>query len=93
MIQSCDGHCTQRIHNKTTPPVLGGDSRMSNEETPKNKQIPVSGILEALPNKSGQLLDPARNGKTQPKDPFVPRELIKRFRLKHRTVHRRTGYL
>ena len=55
---------------------------MSNEETPKDNQISVSGILEILPNKSGNLLDPARNGKTQPSDPFVPRELIKRFRLK-----------
>lgn len=57
---------------------------MSNEETPtpKENQIPVSGILEILPNKSGHLLDPSRNGKTQPSDPFVTRELIKRFRLK-----------
>ena len=55
---------------------------MSNEETPKDNQISVSGILEILPNKSGNLLDPTRNGKTQPSDPFVPRELIKRFRLK-----------
>jgi len=56
---------------------------MSHQETPKDNQIPVSGILEVLPNKSGQLLDPTRNGKTQPMDPFVTREMIKRFRLKH----------
>ena len=55
---------------------------MSNEDTPQDKQIAVSGILEIHPNKSGNLLDPARNGKTQPSDPFVSRELIKRFRLK-----------
>jgi len=59
---------------------------MSNEatpkEAPKDNQIAVSGILEILPNKTGQLLDPARNGKTRPTDPFVTRELIKRFRLK-----------
>lgn len=55
---------------------------MSNEETPNDSQISVSGILEILPNKSGHLLDPARNGKTQPSDPYVSRELIKRFRLK-----------
>ena len=61
-------------------------SNMSNEatpkEAPKDNQIAVSGILEILPNKTGQLLDPARNGKTRPTDPFVTRELIKRFRLK-----------
>lgn len=55
---------------------------MSNEDTPQDNQISVSGILEILPNNTGQLLDPSRNGKTQPSDPFVPRELIKRFRMK-----------
>lgn len=55
---------------------------MSNQDTPQDNQISVSGILEILPNKSGNLLDPARNGKTQPSDPFVSREIIKRFRLK-----------
>jgi len=51
-------------------------------EKPKDRQGPVSGILEMLPNKTAQLIDPARNGKTRPTDPFIPRELIKRFRLK-----------
>ncbi len=55
---------------------------MSNQETPQDNQISVSGILEILPNKSGNLIDPTRNGKTQPCDPFVSREIIKRFRLK-----------
>ena len=55
---------------------------MSNEDTPNENQISVSGILEISPSKTGQLLDPSRNGKTQPTDPFVTRELIKRFRLK-----------
>lgn len=50
-------------------------------ENPSN-EAPVSGVLDLLQNKSGQLLDPSRNGKTKPSDPFVPRELIKRFRLK-----------
>ena len=44
--------------------------------------VPVSGILDILQNKTGQLLDPSRNGKTKPSDPFIPRELIKRFKLK-----------
>lgn len=47
-----------------------------------NDEISVSGILDILENKTGQLLDPSRNGKTKPSDPFVPRELIKRFKLK-----------
>ncbi len=52
------------------------------EESPKKNEIEVSGILELLQNKTGQLIDPTRNGKTKPCDPFVPRELIKRFKLK-----------
>lgn len=44
--------------------------------------IEVEGILDLLKNKTGQLLDPARNGKPTPKDPFVPRELVRRFKLK-----------
>mgnify|MGYP005857441231 CR=1 FL=1 len=51
-------------------------------EKPKDNEISVSGVLDILQNKTGQLLDPSRNGKTKPSDPFVPRELIKRFKLK-----------
>lgn len=46
------------------------------------KNIAISGILELLPNKTARIIDPARNGKTRPTDPFVPKELVKRFRLK-----------
>jgi len=51
-------------------------------QKPRDNEIDVSGILEILENKTGQLIDPSRNGKTKPNDPFVPRELIKRFKLK-----------
>lgn len=57
-------------------------SNDSSQDTYKDYQISVSGILEVLQNNTGQLLDPERNGKTRPTDPFVPRELIKRFKLK-----------
>jgi transcription termination factor Rho len=50
-------------------------------EKPHDNEIMVSGVLEILENKTGQLIDPSRNGKTKPDDPFVPRELIKRFKL------------
>ncbi|MGZ0706897.1 transcription termination factor Rho [Coraliomargarita sp. W4R53] len=52
------------------------------QEKPRDNEVAVSGILEILENKTGQLIDPSRNGKTKPDDPFVPRELIKRFKLK-----------
>jgi transcription termination factor Rho len=59
---------------------------MENENPSPNGEIRVEGILEITANKAGQLLDPARNGKTRPSDPFVPRELIRRFKL-HQGSH------
>jgi len=44
--------------------------------------VEVAGILEPLDNKTGRLIDPAMNGRVRPTDPFVPRELIRRFKLK-----------
>jgi transcription termination factor Rho len=58
------------------------NTQASHQDKPRENQGPVSGILEILPNKTGQLIDPARNGKTKPTDPFIPRELINRFKLK-----------
>ncbi|MDQ8206110.1 transcription termination factor Rho [Coraliomargarita sp. SDUM461003] len=57
-------------------------NKQPSKEKPQVKEVAVSGILEILENKTGQLIDPSRNGKTKPNDPFVPRELIKRFKLK-----------
>lgn len=57
-------------------------SKAPAKEKARGNEIEVSGILEVLENKTGQLIDPSRNGKTKPDDPFVPRELIKRFKLK-----------
>lgn len=41
----------------------------------------VEGIFEPQNNKTGALLNPVHNGKGRPSDPFVPRELIRRFKL------------
>ena len=54
----------------------------SNNNNDNSNQITVSGIFEPLPNKSGQLLDPDKCGRARHSDPFVPRELVRRFRLK-----------
>jgi len=56
---------------------------MSQETATQDTRVAVAGVLEIQQNKTGQLLDPSRNGKTRPADPFVPRELIKRFKLKN----------
>ncbi len=56
-----------------------------NEQTDQNL-LKVEGILELNENKTGVLLDPKRGGKTTPTDPFVPKELIRRFKLKKGSI-------
>jgi transcription termination factor Rho len=55
---------------------------MSENNNPPQGLIQVEGILEPTENKSGILLDLSRGGKTTPHDPFVPRELLRRFKLR-----------
>ena len=43
--------------------------------------IRVEGILDLDASRNGQLLDLSKYGKRRPTDPFVPRELIRRFHL------------
>ena len=43
--------------------------------------IRVEGILDLDNSRNGQLLDLSKYGKRRPTDPFVPRELIRRFHL------------
>lgn len=50
---------------------------------PKFPSVPVSGILDIDDaQKNGTLLQPANCGKIKPADPFVPRELIQKLKLK-----------
>lgn len=42
----------------------------------------MEGILEINSQKTGTLLDPKRNGRPHASDTFVPRELIRRFKLR-----------
>jgi len=48
------------------------------------RTIHVEGVLDVDLNQggNGQLLDLAKNGKRRPSDTFVPKELIRRFKLK-----------
>ena len=59
---------------------------MSDNEQASQNLLEVEGILELNENKTGVLLDPERGGKTTPLDPFVPKELIRRFKLKKGSV-------
>ena len=50
---------------------------------PKFPSVPVSGILDIDDaQKNGTLLQPQNCGKIKPNDPFVPRELIQKLKLK-----------
>lgn len=55
---------------------------MSDNQQASRDLEQVAGILEPNDNKSGVLLDPKRGGKTTPHDPFIPRELLRRFKLR-----------
>ncbi|HCY58511.1 MAG TPA: transcription termination factor Rho [Opitutae bacterium] len=59
---------------------------MSETNSLAPETIEVEGLLELNDNKSGCLLEPSRGGKTTPYDPFVPRELIRRFKLKKGSI-------
>lgn len=53
-----------------------------NEDSKQLNIIQVEGILEGSKNKGAVLLDPKRNGRTFPSDPFVPKDILRRFKLK-----------
>jgi len=61
---------------------------------PPENLIQVEGILDIDLNKSGngQLLDLTRFGKRRPSDTFVPKELIRRFKLKQGQIIGGTAY-
>ncbi len=62
-------------------------------ERPENV-IRVEGVLDIDLQKggNGQLLDMSKFGKRRPTDPFVPKELIRRFKLKQGSVVGGTAY-
>jgi len=51
-----------------------------------DNSIRVEGILDIDQSRNGQLLDLARFGKRRPTDPFVARELIRRFHLQQGSI-------
>ncbi|MEC8044512.1 MAG: transcription termination factor Rho [Verrucomicrobiota bacterium] len=59
---------------------------MSEPDNTVPELLKVEGLLDLGENKTGSLLDPKRGGKTTPLDPFVPRELVRRFKLKKGSI-------
>ena len=56
--------------------------RQDGENAQPDNSYRVEGIFEPQDNKAGALLDPVRGGKAHPTNPFVPRELVRRFKIR-----------
>ncbi len=69
--------------SESPPPQAPSDQAGPGFPPPENV-IHVEGVLDidTLKGGNGQLLDLAKNGKRKPTDTFVPKELIRRFKLK-----------
>ena len=63
-------------------------SPMSENEQLGQDLLEVEGILDLNEKNTGTLLDPSRGGKSTPHDPFLPRELVRRFKLRKGSIIR-----
>ncbi len=56
--------------------------------------LQVEGILDIDTQRggNGSLLDPTKNGRRRPSDTFIPKELIRRFRLKQGSIIKGTAF-
>ena len=74
--------------DKEIPPVAPPASQAPITAAPAQPEntIRVEGILDLDNSRNGQLLDLAKHGKRRPTDPFVPRELIRRFHLNQGSI-------
>jgi transcription termination factor Rho len=71
--------------NSSAAPVASPAPTTPAPAQPDNS-IRVEGILDLDNSRNGALLDLAKHGKRRPTDPFVPRELIRRFHLNQGSI-------
>ncbi len=74
------------MDNDNSPAVPATSQAPTPSPVPPENTIRVEGILDIDNSRNGQLLDLARHGKRRPTDPFVPRELIRRFHLQQGSI-------
>ncbi len=74
--------------DKENPPATPPESQAPTPAPapPAENTIRVEGILDIDNSRNGQLLDLNKFGKRRPTDPFVPRELIRRFHLQQGSI-------
>jgi len=72
------------VSPKDAPATPNAPAAQAPAAPPVDNTIHVEGILDIDVTKggNGQLLDMAKSGKRRPTDTFVPKELIRRFKLK-----------
>lgn len=70
--------------NEVPPAAPVAEEGRKPAPAPADNTIRVEGVLDIDLQRggNGQLIDIARGGKRRPTDPFVPKELIRRFKLK-----------
>ena len=73
------------MENESTPAATPAPAPTQPPAQPDNS-VRVEGILDIDASRNGQLLDLTRFGKRRPSDPFVPRELIRRFKLQQGSI-------
>jgi len=73
------------MENDNPPAAAPAPAPASTTAQPDNS-VRVEGVLDIDASRNGQLLDLNRFGKRRPSDPFVPRELIRRFKLQQGSV-------
>ncbi|MFZ9683275.1 MAG: transcription termination factor Rho [Cephaloticoccus sp.] len=75
------------MDNKTPSATADNNDSAAPENAP-DKLIHVEGVLDIDRQRggNGQLIDLTKGGKRRPTDPFVPKELIRRFKLRDGNV-------
>jgi transcription termination factor Rho len=74
------------MENNPTPPTAAAPVTPASPAGPPENVLRVEGVLDLDNDKAGALIDVTRSGKRRPTDPFVPRELIRRFKLRPGSV-------
>jgi transcription termination factor Rho len=69
------------MENDTPPAATPASQAPAQTPAQPDNSVRVEGVLDIDASRNGQLLDLSRFGKRRPSDPFVPRELIRRFKL------------
>jgi transcription termination factor Rho len=69
------------MEKENQPDTASASSAPTQPPAQPDNSVRVEGILDIDNSRNGSLLDLARFGKRRPTDPFVPRELIRRFKL------------